>query len=317
MKRLLILLLVGVIFISGCTGETGEVTKVSGETTTVLTTSTTSTTSSTTSSTTTVPIKDRAIDVSYDELMRNSENYIGEIVYYRGQIVQVMEVSKDVYVLRVNIIEKPNLGKTIWVNYEGKRMLEDDIIDLWGKFKGLKNYESIFGEQITIPEIDAIVIEFVTKECGYGYVYKNNECVECGGKRQPCCLDNECDYGYGCLDGICQKCGDTNQICCDNDECNYGNICIDNECVECGDVNQQCCENNKCLTIYPSSKCVDGICKYCGKEGEMCCEDDKCNIMHICKNGICEKCGSSGQQCCGPDDMIPCYSGSCVDGICD
>ncbi len=111
-------------------------------------------------------IKSSAINENYDDLMRNNENYIGKIVYYRGKILQVQEVYSGEYVLRVATKKEEYIGysgDTIWVNYKGKRLLEDDIIDIWGKVKGLKTYSAILGNAITIPEIDSLNIELIQK----------------------------------------------------------------------------------------------------------------------------------------------------------
>ena len=114
-------------------------------------------------------IKSSALTISYDDLMRNNENYIGKIVYYRGKVVQVRESYSNNYVLRVATKQEPYIGyfgDVIWINYKGKRLLEDDIIDIWGGVKGLETYRAVLGNEITIPEIDSLHVESVTKAGG-------------------------------------------------------------------------------------------------------------------------------------------------------
>lgn len=111
-------------------------------------------------------IKSAAQNIKYDELMRNNSKYIGKIAYYRGKIVQVVEAGGDSYVLRVDT--KSNeylgyLGDTIWANYQGSRLLENDIVDIWGKVIGLKTYSALLGNQVTIPEIDTYAVQIITK----------------------------------------------------------------------------------------------------------------------------------------------------------
>ena len=110
-------------------------------------------------------IKSRALTIPYDDLMRNNDIYIGEIVYDRGEILQVSERRTNNYVLRV-ATKQSTYGyyeDIIWVNYEGNRLLEGDIIDVWGEPKGLKTYSALLGNQVTIPEIDSLHVELVTK----------------------------------------------------------------------------------------------------------------------------------------------------------
>jgi len=111
-------------------------------------------------------IKSTALEeVTYDALMRNIENYVGNIVYYQGEVIQVSQGFGDNYVLRVGVTPK-GFGiytDVIWVNYKGTRVLENDLVDMWGKVKGLKTYTAILGNEVTIPEVDALVLEVVAK----------------------------------------------------------------------------------------------------------------------------------------------------------
>ena len=110
-------------------------------------------------------IKNSASTIPYDDLMRHSDNHIGEIIYKRGEILQVSERRTDDYVLRV-ATKQSTYGyheDIIWVNYEGDRLLEGDIIDVWGESKGLETYSALLGNQVTIPEIDSLHVELVTK----------------------------------------------------------------------------------------------------------------------------------------------------------
>jgi hypothetical protein len=47
-------------------------------------------------------IKAQAIEATYDDLMRNNEDYVDKIVHYTGKIVQAQNVFGDTYVLRVS-----------------------------------------------------------------------------------------------------------------------------------------------------------------------------------------------------------------------
>lgn len=110
-------------------------------------------------------MKNSVSPISYDELMRNSDNYVGEIVYKRAEILQVSERSTDKYVLRVATkwSEYGYYEDIIWVECEGDRLLEGDIIDVWGESKGLETYDAVLGNQVTIPKIDSVHVELVTK----------------------------------------------------------------------------------------------------------------------------------------------------------
>jgi hypothetical protein len=111
-------------------------------------------------------IKSKAITIPYDDLMRYNERYVGDIVYYRGKIMQIVNSYGDNYTIRLATKQSEYLGYSdniIWVNYKGERLLEKDIIDVWGKVKGLQDYSALFGNQITIPAVDSLYTILITK----------------------------------------------------------------------------------------------------------------------------------------------------------
>lgn len=108
--------------------------------------------------------KTKAIkNLAYDKLFRNNEKYVGEIVYYRGEVSQAIEGKGDNYVLRI-FITKGEYGfwdNDIFANYKGTRVLEDDIVDIWGQVKGVRKYTTVLGATRSIPEIDVLYLNVV------------------------------------------------------------------------------------------------------------------------------------------------------------
>ena len=98
--------------------------------------------------------------LSYDELLRNNEKYIGKIVYYKGEVSQISETGENKYILRVYVTKKEySWDDDIYVVYSGNRILENDIIDLWGRVEGVKKYSTVLGATRSIPEITALFLE--------------------------------------------------------------------------------------------------------------------------------------------------------------
>lgn len=113
-------------------------------------------------------------EYTYTEIARDPENYKGNNAKFKGQVIQVQESGNDV-VLRVNITAEENefadggylYEDTIYVEYTKKdenesRILEDDIITIYGTLDGIMTYESIMGEEISIPSVLAEYIEIET-----------------------------------------------------------------------------------------------------------------------------------------------------------
>jgi len=166
---LFIVLLVAVVITAGCTSEnksTGSLT-----TTPLITTIIpyTPTTQPTPYFVDILQIKRNAQNIAYDDLFRYNEKYIGNTVYFRGKIVQITPISGgsgDEYGFRVATKESQNYGYSddiIFVYYKGPRYLEGDTIDLWGKVSGLQTYTAVLGNVVTIPELQALYVELVSK----------------------------------------------------------------------------------------------------------------------------------------------------------
>lgn len=112
--------------------------------------------------------KDECIEKSYEELARNPDNVKGTNVKVNGEVIQVTDYN-DKIELRVNIT-KEEYGyytDTIYVTYVPKagedKILEDDIITIYGTAQGDYSYTSIMGAKVTLPRIDAKFIE-INKE---------------------------------------------------------------------------------------------------------------------------------------------------------
>lgn len=105
---------------------------------------------------------------TFEQIARNPDKFKGTNVKLTGEVVQVIDglASKS---LRVNITKNGTYSTyytdTIYVNYmteEGEdRILEDDIITVYGTAQGDYSYTSTIGTKITLPFVSAkyIVIE--------------------------------------------------------------------------------------------------------------------------------------------------------------
>src|SRR5205823_4901655 len=76
--------------------------------------------------------------IPYDDLMRNADLYTGSKVTYTGEIEQVSQRDDGTFVLRVDVTNKGYYWTdTVWVQYDGPRVLEKDLVTLSGTFDGL------------------------------------------------------------------------------------------------------------------------------------------------------------------------------------
>ena len=109
-------------------------------------------------------IKDNAINlnqIGYENLFRYNEDHVGKIIFFSGEVDQVIHRYSDSYALRVDVNPDQWETSALYVNYVGPRILEDDNVTIYGEVVGIKYYKSLFGEQISIPEINTLIINGV------------------------------------------------------------------------------------------------------------------------------------------------------------
>lgn len=99
-------------------------------------------------------------EVAYSDLARNPDKYAGKYVKMRGEVIQELETEKTGYTqvdLRINVTED-EYG--IWTDtvyavaylFPGEdRILEDDIITIYGMCDGSYTYTTVMGNDVTLP----------------------------------------------------------------------------------------------------------------------------------------------------------------------
>ncbi len=109
--------------------------------------------------------KASCVSVNYNDIARNPSQYVGKRAMFKGQVVQVQENGANV-ILRMNVTQREFglWGDTIYIDYKRKsetesRILEGDILIVYGVLNGIKDYQAIFGNQISIPHLLAQYVE--------------------------------------------------------------------------------------------------------------------------------------------------------------
>ena len=100
---------------------------------------------------------------SYTELACDPNTYVGKNAKFTGKVIQVSEGLGST-VMRVDVTQgKYSWDDTLYVTYTPKdgesRILEDDIITIYGEMQPLKTYTTVMGASVSIPAIDAKYIE--------------------------------------------------------------------------------------------------------------------------------------------------------------
>lgn len=107
-------------------------------------------------------IYDQAEEVTYEDLMRTPESYDDEYVYLTGEIFQVVEEADDGFYLLVSVTKEDfHWTDNVLVYWPGERVLEDDLIEIYGVSRGLRSYEAALGHERTVPDVLAYDINLL------------------------------------------------------------------------------------------------------------------------------------------------------------
>lgn len=92
--------------------------------------------------------------ITYDNLARTPDDYNGKKVKFYGKVVQVMEGDGQV---QIRLAVNDDYDTILLGNYDStivtSRVLEDDMITIYGTSVGLISYQSTMGGTITIPAV--------------------------------------------------------------------------------------------------------------------------------------------------------------------
>lgn len=112
--------------------------------------------------------KSKCKTYNYKEIFRNSEKYKGQYAKFTGKVVQVIETYYGSYELRVNVTRSSYgtyYSDTMYIYISSDtadfRILEDDVITIYGILQGTKTYTSVLGSSITIPYMDGYYVDLV------------------------------------------------------------------------------------------------------------------------------------------------------------
>ena len=105
--------------------------------------------------------KDNSNSYSYEQIARAPDEYKGKLAVFTGKVVQVSG-----NILRVSVTRYGTYSTyykdTVYVKYyydEGLKVLENDIITMYGVKKKKKTYKTVLGAYVTIPSCDIYYAE--------------------------------------------------------------------------------------------------------------------------------------------------------------
>ena len=140
-------------------------------------------------------IKEQAITVPYDALVKYEDVYAGDIIHYTGHVVDVRKNSDGKsYAIRVEVYDTDDsIGndRMVWSNYlpetdiqrelvahleeHGRGLVvfadSNNAVNVWGTFTGLREYNVVI-DKFLVPESDVLILELLSS--GTGHAVQND-----------------------------------------------------------------------------------------------------------------------------------------------
>ena len=113
--------------------------------------------------------KNECVVYDYKTIFRYAEDYKGKYAKFTGEVIQVQSNSGYTN-LRIDVTknEYGYYTDTIFVKYvpfkDATRILEDDIVTVYGTLNGLYTYTSILNSEVTLPYVNSRYIEIVNNK---------------------------------------------------------------------------------------------------------------------------------------------------------
>lgn len=110
-------------------------------------------------------------NITYEKLARNPSMYEGNNYIIKGKVIQIQEsYSNDIQLLiyvtekKLSSLETSDFENLMYITYEYEsnsenRILDGDIITIYGECKGSKTYTTVLGSSNTVPYINALYID--------------------------------------------------------------------------------------------------------------------------------------------------------------
>lgn len=103
--------------------------------------------------------------ITFKKLGRNPNKYKGKKFKITGEVIQVQEGLGNSVDLRINMTKQTyeylddvtwsdTIYATVEIGENEDKILEDDIITIYGECEGSYTYESVLGSNITLPKIN-------------------------------------------------------------------------------------------------------------------------------------------------------------------
>ena len=104
-------------------------------------------------------------DITYDMLARTPDKYIDCPIKFTGTITQIIGSHDEYNCFRMNVDDNTNYNLLVICPEKilDFNLLVDDNITIYGGFLGLFTYETVLGDELTVPCVEAVMMDYNEK----------------------------------------------------------------------------------------------------------------------------------------------------------
>ena len=109
-------------------------------------------------------LRAKAKEPKYRPFLRSAEAYLGDLVYFKGQVLQYVPGEDGAAASVLVQVTKDRFGlwdDIVWLVYAGKRVLPDDLVEFVGRAGTPYTYESAGSGLLTVPVVSVIQLRRV------------------------------------------------------------------------------------------------------------------------------------------------------------
>lgn len=97
-------------------------------------------------------LSEYSTDITYDNIARTPDDYYGKAICFTGEVLQLIEGEEET---QIRLAVDSNWNDIVLCGYDPNitsvRILEDDIVTVYGISLGITTYESTIGQTISVP----------------------------------------------------------------------------------------------------------------------------------------------------------------------
>lgn len=106
-------------------------------------------------------MKEYSGDYTFTQIARDADSFVGAKMKFKGKVLQEGDLGSGIRYIR--LAKDSDYDQVLFISYDQEiveyKILDDDIITIYGSCLGEQTYETVMGASVTLPWIHADIID--------------------------------------------------------------------------------------------------------------------------------------------------------------